>query len=139
MTKIIIEGIDHVVFRTTRMQEMLNFYRDFLGCPLERQLDESVGLVQLRAGSALIDLVPVDSELGRLGGGPPRQDGRNVDHVCLSITAMDEVELLAKLDAAGIKHSDFAERYGARGFGRSIYLDDPEGNVVELKLAPLPT
>lgn len=139
MVDIRIEGIDHVVFRTTRLNEMLSFYRDFLGCALERQLDDTVGLVQLRAGAALIDLVPVDSELGRMGGGPPQQDGRNVDHVCLSITALDESALLAKLDAAGIRHSEFAERYGARGFGRSIYIDDPEGNVIELKLAPLPT
>ena len=67
-----IQAIDHVVLRTTRMPDMLAFYRDFLGCPVERELDPKVGLVQLRAGSGLIDLVPVDSELGKQGGGAPR-------------------------------------------------------------------
>ena len=133
-----IQAIDHVVLRTSKMPAMLVFYRDFLGCPLERELDPAVGLVQLRAGSGLIDLVPVDSELGKLGGGPPRQDGRNVDHVCLRIAAMDEQRLLALLDEAGIEHSEFAERYGAEGFGRSLYINDPEGNVVELKFALSP-
>ncbi|GAB5497987.1 MAG: VOC family protein [Pseudohongiellaceae bacterium] len=133
-----IQAIDHVVFRTTRLAEMLAFYRDFLGCPLERELDPDVGLVQLRAGTGLIDLVPVDSKLGKLGGGPPQQDGRNVDHVCLRIAAVDENELLQQLDDADIEHSEFAERYGAQGFGRSVYLHDPEGNVVELKFALTP-
>jgi len=133
-----IQALDHVVMRTTRLTEMLAFYRDFLGCPLERELDPEVGLVQLRAGTGLIDLVPVDSELGRLGGGPPKQDGRNVDHVCLRIDAIDEQALLQHLDEAGIEHSEFAERYGAEGFGRSVYINDPEGNVVELKFALAP-
>lgn len=133
-----VQAIDHIVLRSDDLPAMLAFYRDFLGCPLERELDSSIGLVQLRAGTGLIDLVPVDSELGRMGGGSPRQDGRNMDHLCLTIAAMDEAELVATLDAAGIEHSDFAERYGAQGFGRSIYINDPEGNVVELKFALAP-
>jgi len=126
-------GLDHIVLRTTRLPAMLEFYGEFLGCTMERELDESVGLVQLRAGTALIDIVSVDSELGRLGGGAPQQDGRNVDHFCLCIASLDETQLLAELDRRKISRGDFAERYGAQGFGRSIYIDDPEGNVVELK------
>ncbi len=133
MSAIKVLGIDHVVLRTSKLQAMLEFYVQLLGCPIERQLTPEPGLVQLRAGNALIDLVPVDSELGRMGGKPPVQNGRNMDHVCLCIAVMDEQDLLKLLDAAGVKHSDFGERYGAEGFGRSIYLDDPEGNVVELK------
>ena len=138
MSKIKILGIDHVVLRTTRLDSMLAFYSEFLGCPVERELSPELGLVQLRAGNALIDIVPVDSELGRMGGKPPVQDGRNMDHVCLLIESLAEEELLKLLDSAGIKHSDYAERYGAEGFGRSIYLDDPEGNVVELKFTLTP-
>lgn len=126
-------GLDHVVIRTTQLPVMLEFYCDFLGCKQERELDESIGLVQLRAGSALIDIVPVESKLGRLGGGPPRQDGRNIDHFCLCIADVDEAQILEELASRGISNSGFAERYGAQGFGRSIYIDDPEGNVVELK------
>lgn len=129
-----IRSIDHIVLRTTDMEAMLSFYRDLLGCPVERELAAEVGLVQLRAGSALIDLVPVDSELGRLGGSPPSQDGRNMDHFCLSIAATNEETLLQQLRDQGVSVGEFAERYGATGFGRSVYIHDPEGNVVELKL-----
>ncbi|MEX2468970.1 MAG: VOC family protein [Pseudohongiellaceae bacterium] len=130
-----VQAIDHVVLRTTDMAAMLSFYRDLLGCPVERELPTRVGLVQLRAGSGLIDLVPVDSELGRLGGRPPRQDGRNMEHVCLRIASVPEEALLAHLRGAGLEPSEFTERYGAEGFGRSLYINDPEGNVVELKFS----
>jgi glyoxylase I family protein len=128
-----IKALDHVVFRTTRLAEMLHFYCDILGCVVERELPEAKGLTQLRAGSALIDLVSVDSELGRLGGAPPVQNGRNVDHVCLQISPLDEASLLEYLHRHGIKTSAFANRYGAEGFGRSLYIEDPEGNAIELK------
>ncbi|WP_172563166.1 VOC family protein [Vibrio furnissii] len=126
-----IRGLDHVVLRTTKLDQMLHFYQTLLGCQLERELAQ--GLTQLRAGNALIDIVTVESELRQLGGQAPQQNGRNVDHFCLQITSVDETELTAFLDRHHIPHSDFAERYGAQGFGRSVYLDDPEGNVVELK------
>ncbi|MEX2132004.1 MAG: VOC family protein [Pseudohongiellaceae bacterium] len=127
-------GIDHIVLRTTDLQRMLRFYRDVLGCQIERTLAE-LGLVQLRAGTALIDLVPVDSPLGKAGGGPPRQDGRNMEHLCLLIESVDEGKLIPWLSNQGIVCEPFAERYGADGFGRSIYVKDPEGNIIELKLA----
>jgi len=126
-------GLDHIVIRTSKLEQMLEFYSDFLACPIERKLEDSVGLIQLRAGTALIDLVPLDSELGKLGGGAPRQDGRNIDHFCLQIADLEEDILLQALESRNISHSGFAERYGAQGHGRSIYVNDPEGNVVELK------
>ncbi|MCG9756450.1 VOC family protein [Shewanella insulae] len=128
-----VRGIDHLVFRTTKLDAMLHFYTQVLGCPIERQLADE-GLTQLRAGKALIDIVTCDSPLGRLGGRPPQQDGRNVDHVCLLIEAMEEQALLDYLAHHGIATQGFAKRYGAQGFGRSLYINDPEGNVVELKL-----
>ncbi|MBT8145774.1 MAG: VOC family protein [Gammaproteobacteria bacterium] len=126
-------GIDHIVLRTTRTQKMLDFYQQVLGCKLERELPE-LGLIQLRAGSSLIDIVPVDSELGRLGGRPPSQDGRNLEHFCLTVAGVDEAQLLEFLAAHDIDAGEPAERYGASGFSRSVYINDPEGNVVELKL-----
>ena len=125
-------GIDHVVLRTRDLDSMLAFYRDTLDCPLERELPE-LGLTQLRAGNALIDLVSVDSELGRAGGVAPRQDGRNMDHLCLQLEQRAEQEVLDFLAARGIATERFERRYGAEGFGRSLYINDPEGNVVELK------
>jgi catechol-2,3-dioxygenase len=126
-------GIDHIVLRTTQLDEMLQFYCDVLGCSVERSLAE-IGLIQLRAGMSLIDLVPVDSELGRLGGKPPSQDGRNLEHFCLSLKAIDEAQLSQYLSEHQIEHEALVERYGAVGFSKSVYVKDPEGNVVELKL-----
>ncbi|MHC6530168.1 VOC family protein [Vibrio proteolyticus] len=128
-----IHGLDHIVLRTSNIEAMLTFYRDVLGCPIERELAPDIGLIQLRAGSALIDIVPIDSELGQLGGQAPQQDGRNIDHFCLQMTPVEEADLVHYLISHGIEVSEFAERYGAEGFGRSLYIQDPEGNVVELK------
>ncbi len=130
---ITIVGLDHVVYRTSNLGQMLKFYCDVLGCHVERALPPEKGLVQLRAGNALIDIVPIDSELGQLGGKAPSQDGRNIDHVCLQVAPFAESQLLDYLDSNNVVHSGFAERYGAQGFGRSIYIKDPEGNEVELK------
>lgn len=128
-------GLDHVVVRVTDLPRALAFYRDVLGCTLERQLEE-LGLHQLRAGSALIDLVGVDTPLGRAGGGAPDPDARNVDHFCLRIEPFDEGALRAHLTAHGVEPGDVGTRYGADGHGPSMYVRDPDGNVVELKGPP---
>ncbi|AUL98231.1 VOC family protein [Vibrio vulnificus] len=127
-----LQAIDHIVLRVVDLPKMLAFYCDILGCVVEREVAE-FGLTQLRAGSALIDLVTVDSKLGQQGGRAPEQEGRNLDHFCLQITPKDEQEILDFLTLHGVQVEDFANRYGAQGFGRSIYLSDPEGNTVELK------
>ncbi|AVX01372.1 VOC family protein [Vibrio vulnificus] len=127
-----LQAIDHIVLRVVDLPKMLAFYCDILGCVVEREVAE-FGLTQLRAGSALIDLVTVDSKLGQQGGRAPEQEGRNLDHFCLQITPRDEQEILDFLTLHGVQVEDFANRYGAQGFGRSIYLSDPEGNTVELK------
>ncbi len=80
-----IVGIDHIVLRTDRLQDMLHFYCTVLGCKLERETAPQLGLTQLRAGNALIDIVDVDSELGRAGGGVPGTTENNMDHFCLQL------------------------------------------------------
>jgi glyoxylase I family protein len=128
-----VTGLDHIVLRTSHMEEMLHFYGTVLGCPVERELSPEFGLVQLRAGTALIDLVAVDSELGRKGGGPPTAAENNMDHFCLQISAQPEQEISRYLASHGIEAGAFERRYGAQGFGNSVYLLDPEGNTVELR------
>ncbi len=130
-----IRAIDHVVVRTDKVNALVRFYGEVLGCPVERELDPGFGLVQLRAGSSLIDLVDVNGELGRMGGPAPGKDAHNLDHFCLEIDSMDESGLLDWLDRHGVEHGGFDRRYGASGFGRSVYIKDPDGNTVELKLA----
>lgn len=125
-------GIDHIVLRVADLDRMLAFYCEVLGCIVERRHDE-IGLVQLRAGAALIDLVPVDSELGRPGGAAPGAQGRNLDHFCLRVEPFEEDAIRAHLSSHGIEAGPVKRRYGAEGVGPSIYIADPEGNVVELK------
>jgi catechol 2,3-dioxygenase-like lactoylglutathione lyase family enzyme len=128
-------GLDHVVLRVRDLDAALRFYQGALGCPIERRID-ALGLVQLRAGAALIDLVPVDSPLGKAGGNAPAADGKNVDHICLRIDAFDADALAALLRSHGVEPGEVGMRYGAEGNGPSMYVRDPDGNVVELKGPP---
>jgi catechol 2,3-dioxygenase-like lactoylglutathione lyase family enzyme len=128
-----IAAIDHLVLRTANMEAMLDFYGRVLGCDIERDVREEFGLVQLRAGTGLIDLVNVDSKLGAPGGGPPKATGNNLDHFCLQVDVLCEEEMLRRLDEHGVEHGGFEKRYGAQGFGNSVYLKDPDGNTVELR------
>lgn len=132
-----IREIDHLVLRVRQLEPMLAFYRDVLGCPVERRRDD-LGLVQLRAGHSLIDLVPVDGELGRMGGAAPGDEGHNLDHLCLRVEPFDGEGIRAYLRSHGAEAGEIASRYGAEGEGPSIYVRDPEGNTVELKGPPRP-
>ena len=132
-----IRDIDHVVLRVSDLDRMLRFYCDVLGCNLERRKDD-IGLVQLRAGRSLVDLVPVDGELGRAGGAAPGREGHNMDHVCFRLESFDETALSRHLSAHGVKPGRVVTRYGAEGDGPSMYVEDPEGNTVELKGPPDP-
>jgi catechol 2,3-dioxygenase-like lactoylglutathione lyase family enzyme len=127
-----IRAIDHVVLRVRRLEPMLAFYRDVLGCPVEK-VQADLGLWQLRAGTALVDLVTVDGPLGREGGPAPGPDGHNLDHLCFRLETFDEVAIRAHLGRHGVDADRSANRYGADGEGPSMYLRDPEGNRVELK------
>ena len=104
-----------------------------LGCNKARELQE-FGLLQLRASDNLIDLVALHGELGNAGGIAPGHDRRNMDNLCLSVSAVPEQKLCASLTSRSTLHSAMSTRYGARGFRWSLYLSDPESNTVELKL-----
>jgi catechol 2,3-dioxygenase-like lactoylglutathione lyase family enzyme len=130
-----IRGLDHVVLRVADVPRALRFYRDLLGCPVEREV-AALGLFQLRAGAQLIDLVDVQGPLGRLGGAAPGAEARNMDHFALSLARFDAAAIRAELAGAGVEPGDVAERYGALGMGPSLYVRDPDGNVVELKGPP---
>ena len=129
-----VRKIDHLVLRSAQVAEMVRFYEEVLGCPVERETTPETGLTQLRAGDALIDIVAVDSELGRAGGGPPGRTENNVDHFCLQIEDMGPADLRAWLESRGVACGEFESRYGAQGFGPSIYIQDPDGNTIELRL-----
>jgi glyoxylase I family protein len=136
-TMLTIKHLDHLVLRVTNLREMMDFYTNVLGCPVEK-VQEDLGLYQLRAGSALIDLVPIDGKLGSKGGAAPAREGRNLDHFCLRVEPFDAGGIIAHLRAHGADPAPVASRYGAEGQGPSIYVADPEGNMVELKGPPGP-
>jgi len=130
-----IREIDHLVLRVVDLEKMLSFYCGALGCTVERRQDE-MGLVQLRAGRSILDLVPVQGRLGQAGGAAPGRDARNLDHFCFRVEPFNETTIRSQLEAEGIEVGQVESRYGAEGEGPSIYLSDPEGNIVELKGPP---
>jgi len=120
----VVEDLDHVVLRCGDQARMLDFYVRVLGLVEERRL-EAIGLIQLRAGRSLVDLVPDESSAPR--------DRPNVDHVCLAVAAPDMEAVVGYLMAEGVETiGEPMVRYGARGYRLSIYCRDPEGNVIEL-------
>jgi catechol 2,3-dioxygenase-like lactoylglutathione lyase family enzyme len=124
--------LDHVVLRVRDLEKSLAFYRDVLGCTLDN-IQEKIGLWQVRAGESLIDLIPLGGLLGRMGGAAPGDEGRNLDHFALQVTPFDEQAIRTHLAAHDIAITDAGPRYGAEGTGPSIYIKDPDGNTVELK------
>jgi glyoxylase I family protein len=127
--------LDHIVLRVRDVDAMREFYCDVLGCSVERRQEE-IGLLQLRAGTALIDLVSIDGKLGRMGGAAPGVEGRNMDHFCLRVEPFDRERIAAHLQAHDVRIGEYGSRFGAEGEGPSQYLLDPEGNLIELKGPP---
>ncbi len=130
-----LKQIDHVVLRVKDLPASLNFYCEILGCTVDK-VQELVGLWQVRAGSSLIDLVPLDGKLGRLGGAGPQKQGRNVDHFAIQIAPFDEDAMRRWLEDHGVAVVESGRRYGAEGDGPSLYIRDPDDNLVELKGPP---
>ena len=126
----VVRGIDHIVLRVRDLPRSLSFYRDVLGCEIEREQRE-LGLTQLRAGRSLIDLVTLDGPLGRPAAA--RASGPNVEHFCLVLAPFDESHLSSWFASRGVGVIEPASRYGAEGEGRSFYIEDPDGNRIEVK------
>jgi glyoxylase I family protein len=121
-------GLDHVVLRVRNLERAIAFYQDVLGCHVERELQQP-RLVQLRAGASLIDLVPASASPGAAEDAA----GRNMDHFAIRVDGFDAAALTAHLRRHGVEVGEVRERYGAEGYGPSLYISDPDGNTVELK------
>ncbi|HEY5718381.1 MAG TPA: VOC family protein [Motiliproteus sp.] len=118
-----IKGLDHLVLRVADTTRSAQFYHQLLGCPVERRVEE-IGLVQLRAGSSLIDLVPAVDEVPQPG---------NLEHFCLVLDPFDPELIALRCQQLGVSCEAPERRYGASGYGPSIYVLDPDGNKLELK------
>ena len=121
-----VERIDHVVLRARDVAAMVQFYQQALGFKVERTLDR-IGLVQLRAGASLLDVVPAQQDQTTPTAAP------NMDHLCFRIEPFDRDAIVTRLAPLGISVGETVERYGAEGTGPSVYFHDPEGNQIELK------
>lgn len=125
--------LDHVVLRVTDLDQSIAFYATVLGCAVVRRRND-LGLIHLRAGVSMIDLVSIDGPLGRKGGRAAGADGRNVDHLCLRIDPFDAAAVERHLAAVGVQPlGPVRVNFGAEGDGPSLYFQDPDGNTIELK------
>jgi glyoxylase I family protein len=128
-----VERIDHVVFRVRDLDASIAFFEAVLGCKVARRRPD-LGLVHLRAGASMVDLVAIDGPLGRAGGAGPATEGRNLDHLCLRVEPFDERSIVRHLAAHGVTpRGPASTNFGAEGDGLSLYFTDPDENVIELK------
>ena len=127
-----IRNIDHVVLRVKDIERMRRFYCDILGAAHVAWRPQ-FGMSHLRVGSTMLDLITVDGKLGKAGGAAPGGEGRNMDHLCFRVEPFDQDAIVQHLKTHGVEVGEIRTRYGAEGNGVSIYLTDPEGNMLELK------
>jgi glyoxylase I family protein len=131
-----IHGIDHIVLRTDNASALISFYRDILGLTIERK-QENIGLTQLRAGRSIIDILSFATHPDAPGAWSDEDKRQRVDHFALAVEA-DETELRRVLERHGIAIEQSGSRYGGQGEGFSIYIRDPENNLIELAMGPKP-
>jgi len=121
-----VTGFDHVVLRVSDVEKSLAFYLDQLGLAPER-VDE------WHRGETFFPSVRVNGEvIIDLLAAPADHAGReNVDHICLVTERTDWNAVAASGEFDVVDGPDI--RYGAQGNGTSLYVRDPDGNVVELR------
>ena len=144
--------LDHLVLRTRDLPRLRDFYLE-LGCSIERDRRAELGMVQLRIGASMLDIVDVHGPIGQSGSKPGETDQslghsnddhrnldhRNLDHYAVRIEPYDEVAILAFCEARGIPaEAPSFPLLGADGYGPAVYITDPDGNRLELKGPPNP-
>ena len=127
-----IREIDHLVLRVRDIDAMRRFYCGVLGAEHVAWRPQ-FGMSHLRIGRSMLDLITFDGPLGKGGGAAAGEEGRNLDHFCFRVEPFDREAIVAHLEKCGVEVGDIRPRFGAEGNGISIYLTDPEGNIVELK------
>ena len=126
------QHLDHVVLRTRQLPALVDFYLA-LGCTVERDRVEEMGMMQLRIGASMLDIVTAETN-----GPPPEEDHRNLDHFAIRVDPFDEAAILAFCNERDIPSQAMpVPILGADGLGPAIYIEDPDGNRVELKGPPV--
>ena len=131
--KLKIVEMDHIVIRVKDVEGALAFYTGTLGLEPHRVEEWRSGELPFPCArinaNTLIDLKPWTEDE------PVRDGRRNLDHYCLVLEPTDMAALSDHLQGLGVTVvSDApAQRSGARGMATSIYIQDPEGNQIELR------
>jgi catechol 2,3-dioxygenase-like lactoylglutathione lyase family enzyme len=117
-------GFDHLVLRVADVERSLAWYCDELGLSPER-VDE------WRRGEILFPSVRIDAHtlIDLLAS---ERSGTNVDHLCLVIEPTD-LAAVAASSRFDVMTGPTDGLYGAQGLATSLYVRDPDGNVVELR------
>jgi catechol 2,3-dioxygenase-like lactoylglutathione lyase family enzyme len=124
---ITVEELDHIVIRVADVDASLRFYCETLGLQPDRLTEFRAGEIKFpsaRIGpGTIIDLFPAKQP----------NTGKNVDHIALTVAEAPEA-IRAFLAANGIGIvRETPKNSGARGFGHSFYVHDPDENLVELR------
>lgn len=122
--------LDHVVLEVRDPAASAAFYRDLLGCEPVRLREFQAGevpFVSARLGpSSVLDFFPPQMWRGHRPANP--------NHFCLTLPPADFRAARRRLARRGVALTRVSARnFGARGFARSIYFDDPDGISVELR------
>lgn len=128
-----IREMDHIVLRVRDVEKSLHFYTEVLGLKPERVEQFKAGKVRFPSvrlnDDTIIDLFP-SPDMEPISRNAPR----NQDHFCMVIEPTDLNALKHEFQALGIDiQAGPGPRWGAHGDGTSLYVYDPDDNVVELR------
>ncbi|MEU8782799.1 VOC family protein [Streptomyces sp. NPDC048637] len=126
MTTVHVKAFDHLVLNVADVKRSLDFYTGLLGL-------EPVRLAEWRSGHAPFPSVRVTPETIIDLVSSARGES-NVDHICLTVEPVDWDEVIKS--GAFVVHEGPVARFGARGTATSVYVQDPDGNTVELRWYP---
>jgi glyoxylase I family protein len=127
-------GLHHVTVISADLERTTAFYRDVLGLALVRESTNDddpdarhfwFGDAHGTAGTLLSFMEYPQMEPGKVGVG-------SVHHVALSVASVEELD--AWRDYLRSREVDCTDVFD-RGGLRSIYLRDPDGNIVEIATA----
>ena len=127
-----ITELDHIGLRVKDVEASLNFYSELLGLKTER-VDEwrkgEIGFPSVRLNAdTLIDFFLSEKKVDNAN------KEINQDHFCLVIEPTNMENLKTKLEELGVRIYDGpGKRWGAHGDAISLYMYDPDQNVVELR------
>lgn len=122
-----VSALDHIVLVVTDVEAALDWYTRHAGL-------HSVNVDAWRAGEAFFPSLRVnEATIIDFVEGTPGEGRGHLDHLCLVV---EEDDLAAIADDDDLEIVDEGERSGARGQGRSVYVRDPDGLLVEFRSYP---